>query len=329
MLTATCLALSSALASPQGTALEAGPLVLDFHISRTANLFHAVDQISGWSPFCHSQYLEAFGELDAEDLALLAAHADVRAERPWGQGLEQTFYVSMPLQQALERGVAEGHLSAEQAETEGRVLRHFAQRADALLERERERLEAFEQRIVEERETLSELADDLTRLVGQTPAPIPVFLLANPSENQVGGGFNGGKLTIEVPSGILEPALGTFQHEVTHAFLNLRGSYMARVTDGVDERLDAQTLNEGIAHALSPGIHHGFGENRDPLVERVRWFQEEGRDLADYDLRVHRYGLALRPLVREALEDESMRFEALAQRAVDVWLALAELERAR
>ena len=58
--------------SGQGQRVEAGPLILDVHVSRTANLFHAVDQISGWSPFCHDQYLAAFGELDAALRDLLA-----------------------------------------------------------------------------------------------------------------------------------------------------------------------------------------------------------------------------------------------------------------
>ena len=39
---------------------KAGPLTLDVHISRTATLFHVVDQISEWSPYCHRQYLAAF-----------------------------------------------------------------------------------------------------------------------------------------------------------------------------------------------------------------------------------------------------------------------------
>ena len=35
--------------------LEAGPLKLQIYISRTAHLFHVVDQISEWSEFCHQQ----------------------------------------------------------------------------------------------------------------------------------------------------------------------------------------------------------------------------------------------------------------------------------
>jgi multisubunit Na+/H+ antiporter MnhE subunit len=36
--------------------LEAGPLTLDIQVSKTAHLFHVVDQISQWSEFCHRQY---------------------------------------------------------------------------------------------------------------------------------------------------------------------------------------------------------------------------------------------------------------------------------
>jgi hypothetical protein len=38
--------------------LRAGVLTLEIHASRTAHLFHVVDQISQWSEFCHHQYID-------------------------------------------------------------------------------------------------------------------------------------------------------------------------------------------------------------------------------------------------------------------------------
>ena len=312
--------------SGQGQRVEAGPLILDVHVSRTANLFHAVDQISGWSPFCHDQYLAAFGELDAEDRAMLAEHVGVRAKHSWGQGLEQAFYVEHELEQALELAVTAGLLSAEESEVERRVFLHFAERSDRLLERELERLFAFAGRIESARQELGQLAESLERLMGRAPEPVPVFLMANPSETNLGGGFNGGKLTLEVPSGNGENAFGTFVHEAFHAFLELEREHMIEVTKGVHPLMNDQTLNEGLAHAIAPGLYHNMGPDRDALAERVTWFREQGKTLSDYDYRVHRYGLALRPLVEQALADETMSFEALCQRALDVWRELPDLK---
>lgn len=319
------------LAAPGATAgdgetLEAGPLRLEVHVSRTAHLFHVVDQISEWSPFCHGQYLRALEPLSAEDRALLAEHRSVRARRGWGQGLEQTFYTPLDLEDALAAGLELGHLDPRDAEVEALVLEHFAPRVEALMASDRPHLDAFRVRLRAEREALEVLARKLARLVGEAPPPVPVYLIANPAARDFGGGFNGGRLTLEVPREA--DALGTFLHEVFHAFLDLRRADVVRVLEGVDGRLDYQTLNEGLAHAVSPGLRHAAGQG-DPLAERVRAALRRGEGLDDYGYRVHRYALALRPLVREALDDEGLTFAALLPRAIDVWHAVAELELAR
>ena len=46
---------------------------------------------------------------------------------------------------------------------------------------------------------------------------VPVFLLANPDDHNMGGGYNGGRLTLEVPR--KSDALPTFFHELMHAFV--------------------------------------------------------------------------------------------------------------
>ncbi len=97
------LAAIATLASSNGSAqftdhsqLVAGPLTLEIHVSRTAHLFHVVDQIAAWSEFCHRQYVDWFERqergLSAEDRELLRQHTAIRKQRGWGGGLEQTFY---------------------------------------------------------------------------------------------------------------------------------------------------------------------------------------------------------------------------------------------
>lgn len=102
-------ALAAADSAPTTEAVRAGPLTLEIHVSRTAHLFHVVDQISNWSPYCHDQYLAAFGLLSDEDQRLLARYRDVRKRHGWGGGLEQAFYtdddVETAISKAREKGV--------------------------------------------------------------------------------------------------------------------------------------------------------------------------------------------------------------------------------
>ena len=117
--------------------LDAGAVQLDVYISRTAHMFHVVDQIAGWSEFCHRQYVSYFegleGGLSEKDRELLGQHRGIRKVHGWGQGLEQTFYTSEDLDSALELGVKEGHLTKEEAATERRVFMHFEGRIERLM----------------------------------------------------------------------------------------------------------------------------------------------------------------------------------------------------
>ena len=92
------------------------------------------------------------------------------------------------------------------------------------------------------------------------------------------------------------------------------------------EGLDGQTLNEGIAHALSPGLLHSEGENADPLFRRAAEGLARGESLEKLSERYYRYALALRPLLKEALDDESQTWETFLPRAIDAWRVLVELD---
>ncbi len=76
LLAPACLATARAQEAPDAI-VDAGPLTLDVRVSRTATLFHVVDQLSLWSPFCHAQYRRYFERpdrrgLSADDLSFLA-----------------------------------------------------------------------------------------------------------------------------------------------------------------------------------------------------------------------------------------------------------------
>ncbi|MGH7163316.1 MAG: hypothetical protein ACREID_07515 [Planctomycetota bacterium] len=296
---------------------KAGPLTLEVEISRTAHLFHVVDNVAAWNEFCHGQYGEWCKELGDAERQLLRRHAEIRARKGWGGGLEQTFYTARGLDAALAAGVREGHLTEEEARAEKEILLRFAPRADALLKEERPRLEAFRKRIREQLAELEAFSRKVSRFCHGRRASVPVYLLANPSDRNFGGGYNGGRLTLEVAR--VADVHPTLLHELMHAFLDPekpRLEEAARRAEG----LDAQTLNEGIAYALSPGLFHAGSD----LAAQAEAHRKAGRGVEDSYARFSYYGLALVPLLREALDDEKATLETFLPRALEAWKALPE-----
>jgi hypothetical protein len=311
--------------------LNAGPLTLDLYISRTANLFHAVDQIAQWSEFCHTQYVPYFqglaGGISQEDHDLLAQHCAIRRVHGWGGGLEQTFYTSDDLETALARGVQEGHLSQEEAQQERRILTHFQERVERLMTAEASTLKRFVQQLQARKPDLVTFANDISRFVGGAQITVPVFLITNPDEYTCGGGVNGGRLTIEI--GRSCDAYPILLHELFHAFVQTKQELIQRAARAVPG-LNVETLGEGLAHAYSPGLFPAANPDQtDQLSTMVAGFKAQGLSLQDARTRFRFYGLALRPLLKDALSDKRQTLETFLPRATDAWLVLTELEKAR
>jgi hypothetical protein len=306
--------------------IEVGVLRMDVHISRTATLFHVVDQLSEWSYYSHRQYGRLFSPLSDADRTMLEKHKEVRAKHDWGNGLEQTFYTPISLEEALSNGITQGRLSREEADKEREVFLHFAPRIDALLAAQVASLTAFRERLRHELAQRSGLIDQFARFTGKSPDLVPVYLIPNPDPKNMGGGYNGGRLTIEVPTAA--DAIPTTLHELFHAFLETKKAEIEAAVAGVPG-LDSETLNEGLAYALSPGIVHADSDGADPLVRTVRRQFAENKPLSDTFTRSNRYALSLRPLLQAALADERQTLSTFLPRAIDVWRGLYEVEKAR
>jgi hypothetical protein len=115
-------------------------------------------------------------------------------------------------------------------------------------------------------------------------------------------------------------------HEVFHAFIKLKEDEIDKAIRNVPG-LDAETLGEGLAYAVSPGIYHT--EDADQLQAQVASYLGRGAPLSDAYTRFHFYGLALRPLLKDALSNPAERIETFLPRAIDAWRVLNELDRAR
>jgi hypothetical protein len=311
--------------------LEAGSLTLDVHISKTANLFHAVDQISQWSEFCHRQYVSYFqgltGGISKQDQDLLAQHRAIRKTHGWGGGLEQTFYTSLDLDAALALGVQERRLSKEEAETEQRVLTHFQRRVERLMTEEARTLQQFVGQLQAKRSDLAAFAADASHFVGSAKLTIPVYLMANPHERNCGGGFNGGRLTLEIAKQY--DMVPTLLHEIFHAFLRTKQEQIERAAKSVPG-LDVETLSEGLAYAYCPGLIQARDSGQaDQLLAAVAGYTAQGSSLTNSYTRFNTYGLALRPLLKDAFFGKRQTLDQFLPRATDAWLVLAELDKAR
>ena len=302
--------------------VRAGPLAIEIHISRTAQIYHIVDQLSAWNEFSHPQYRKHF-PLDARDKRILLEHATLRGKYGWGRGLERVMYSTAGISAALNAGVSAKHITRKEAARERRVLKHFEKRIDLLLKEERPRLDSFAQRIVAQRAKLTEIAQKLSRFCHGVEVAVPVYLIANPSDNYFGGGYNGGFLTLEIAR--KSDLYATFLHELMHAFLDPHKPLLKRTAH--DARgLDTQTLDEGIAYAISPGIYHAGTS----LADRVKRDISEGRGFADDALvRFRRYGHALTPLMKDALQDGRATLKSFLPKAAEAWDKLVKVESER
>jgi hypothetical protein len=258
---------------------------------------------------------------------MLQRHVAVRQKHGWGAGLEQTFYSPLDLKAAAAEGVKQQYLTAEEAATEVEVLTHFAPRVDAMAAREAPTLERFRARLRRERVNYAGFARKVSRFFGGVRLKVPVFLIADPDDGNYGGGYNGERLALEIPR-VSDP-YPTLLHESFHAFIETKDDVLGQAVEGVPG-LDLETLSEGLAYAIAPGLYHPSApEGIDPLRNEVARQMDQKKTLADAYTRFNRYGLALRPALAAALENKKETILTFAPRAVDIWRAMMELEKAQ
>jgi len=326
ILFSVCLSSASAQ-SDSATRVDAGPLQIDLYLSQTAQLFHIVDQVSEWSEFSHRQYVRYFranGGLSEDERKALAEHASIRKKYGWGHGPEQAFYTPLALEPTLTQAVEKGYLTESEAAVERRVFSLFRPRVEFLINDALSVLRRFVAESLDRRLDLTSVANEVARFVGATPGrAIPCYLIANPDDANMGGGYNGGFLTLEIPRN--RDAYPTFLHEMLHAFVDKQRPMLEGAVRQVSG-LTVETLNEGLAYAFSPGIHHtGDG---DPLRQQVSTYLARGTSMNDSYARFNLYALALRPLLKDAL-NRGETLQAFLPRALDAWRTLTEIDQAR
>jgi hypothetical protein len=284
---------SSAIEEHAAPAIVLGGVVLSLSTSATASLFHAVDQMSAWSPFSHPQYSK-WKPPDAEPL--LARQRELRARRGWGGGLEAVFYVdaSSPADAAARAPrplVADAREEADILEAMRPAL------AGHLGEASERRARELRDALLQEREAFDHLLRSWLAILDLYPPRerVPIVFVTSPGTGVGGGGANGGVVVIEVPEeGTVRATLTTVGHELVHALGAPRRDVLERAARGCG--LDFTTMGEALAYAVAPGSF-AYGEAIGGLERGVARNSAE----APYG-KFSRLATAVRSDMRDALQ---------------------------
>jgi hypothetical protein len=126
---------------------------------------------------------------------------------------------------------------------------------------------------------------------------LPLFLIPNPEEGTAGGGFNGGRLMLEIQD--KPDPLPTLFHECLHALLWQHKERIEIAAKSVG--LSFVALNEGIAYAFAPGLVDPVEES-DSLGEALVRSIRRGTSASDSYVQAYSVAIVIRPVLRAALE---------------------------
>jgi hypothetical protein len=300
-----CFLIATAARGAPANDVDIGGIVISVSDSWTAQVFHIVDQLSEWDDACHRQYGRWAAralKLDQQDRELLQDHAALRRARGWGNGFEQAFYVDEPIDAAAQKAVDANLLRPEEAATEKTILLHFAPKLSSLRDQAAPQIASFKERLATEGEKIAPVIQKLIHFSETNETiKVPLFLVPNPEEGNAGGGFNGGRLVLEVQD---QPdPLPTLFHECLHALLWQHKAAIERAAKSAG--LSWGAMNEGIAYALAPGLINTVEES-DPLAEALVRNVLRGTPASDAYVQAYSVAVVIRPLLGEALQSGDM-----------------------
>jgi hypothetical protein len=316
-------ALAFSLCSLAPTVCDAAPRTISFprfelaiSESRTAQLFHIVDQLSLWDQYAHKQYARWAAKslpLDDEDRRFLQQHVELRHRYGWGSALEKAFLVDEPLDTAARDAVQNGLLTEAEATKERDILRHFAPRLAPLMQQQKPLMDRFIRQLNEDR---GRLAPTIAELIAfceiRKNINVPVFLVANPEDKEGGGEGNAGRLVLEVPS----PDPRSFLlHEALH-FLLVSHQEQIR-TAATAAGLPFGLVNEAVAYAFAPGLTND-GTPDDLLADVIVEMHYHGTKATDSYLQFYSMAMVIRPVLREALRHHET-FSTFLPKAIRKW----------
>jgi hypothetical protein len=129
-------------------------------------------------------------------------------------------------------------------------------------------------------------------------------------------------MTVEVSTG--ETPYDVLVHESWHAFVQKRDAQLSAAIAQASG-LEHDTLSEGMAYAVSPGILRA--PSATTLEAMVASDVRDQKTFDDAYARFHRLALALRPSLERALKDPGQDLLTFLPRAIDIYVGVQSLSR--
>jgi hypothetical protein len=253
--------------------------------------------------------------LDDTERTMLAKHAKLRAKRRRG-GLDQSFNVSVSVPDAARGAVEKKLLALVDAADEQALIEHFEPRLRPLLESQAKAITELEAKVASELPRVAPLLARLGRFCEVTETlPIRAVLVPNPSSARGEGRATRTTMVLEVPAG--EDSVAAFFHYLSHVVLLQRRGTIAMAAGKCDEAVDDETLEEGLAYAIAPGLMQP-----DLLPQLVD--ADHAGSLRDPRVRAERLGLAVRTELSAALEGGHDTLGSFMPNVCDAWANVAK-----
>jgi len=281
-------------AGEKASQVSSKSLTLNFQVTYASNLFYVVDQLSRWDPHTRPYYREywerRFG-LAGEDLKVLDAYRRVRSLYFWGV-LEPAFYGP-----GNQRSVQEklNKIAGRDAKVLWQALEHFRPKFNRIWAEAAYLLPMAKELASNATDQDKLLLEEVRNFFGATAMSIDVLALWSPEPKAGGGGYNGGRITLEMPQGRpLEQILAVLLHESLHAFQEARQQRM--MAFATEQGIPYEILHEAALYAMAPGLRahrHGLP---DPMPGQIAEMEKAGVSPEHTLLRIRKLAVALEPM---------------------------------
>ncbi len=298
-------------------------LTLHFQVTYASNLFYVVDQLSRWDPHTRPYYREywerRFG-LAGEDLKVLDGYQKVRNRYPWGV-LEPAFYGpanQRSVRQHLDR------IAGRDSKVIWEALDHFRSKFDLIWAEAVYLLPMAKEVAANVTDKDKLLLEEVRNFFGATAMAIDVLALWSPEPKAGGGGYNGGRIALEMPQDrSLERILAVLLHESLHAFQEAREQRMTAFAD--EQGIPYEILHEAVLYAMAPGLRahrHGLP---DPMPGQIKEMEKAGVSPENTLLRIRKLAVALESVTNQYLRQREKVEEYLPILA-KTWTRLNETD---
>ena len=289
-------------------------LTLSFRVSYCSNLFYLVDQLSRWDPvtrFYYRDYWERRFGLTQEDLKILDRYSHIRAMYPWGV-LEPAFYGpgdDRAVQSRLNKIIPHRDVRVIWA-----TLEHFKSKFDQIW-KEVDYLPRMAQKLaINLTADRKQLFEEAANFFGAPALSLEVLAIWSPEQKFGGGGFNGGRIALEMPRGRpLERIMAVLFHEAFHAFQEPRQQEMT--VFGAKQGIPDEVMHEAIMYAIAPGVFAHRNGFSDPLPIHIAEMEKSDVSPEDTLLQIRKLALAMEPLTDQYLRQGKKLEEYLPQLA--------------